>query len=176
MHATTTAAAAAATTSTTAPASSTTTKVGWKVAGEERVEEGKVEAGGEEAGSSGHDSAGSLSVTTRGSITVLDMSAWIKNGKITGTGTGTGLRSGLGLGFGSVEKGTEKRTEKRTEQGVEKGSIISSEEEVGVGARRGLDSSGLAPVPGPTDLSLAPVRVLEWKELDESKVTETNLV
>ena len=173
MHATTTAAAAAAaTTSTTAPVSSTTTKVGWKVAGgeEERVEEGKVEAGGEEAGSSGHDSAGSLSVTTRGSITVLDMTAWIKNEK--STGTGTGLRSGLGLGFGSVEKGTEQRTEKVVEQG----SILSSEEEVGVGARRGLYSSGLAPVLGATDLSLAPVRVLEWKELDESKVTETNLV
>ena len=117
-------------------------------------EEHKVE---QAAGSSGHDSAGSSTVTTRGSVTVFDMTAWLKTGsgvgKITGRDTGT-----------RVETGTRAVTESS-------------------GLAPVLDPTGLAPALGATCLApvlgatgLAPTRVLEWKELDESKVTESNLV
>ena len=151
MHSTTTSAASIAAAA-AAGKSSTFTRVGWNLEG---GEEGKVE-GEEEGGSSGRDS--SRSVTTRGSITVLDMTAWIKAGK--------------GTEKSVAEKGAEKTTELGACRGVEQEIVHESE----VGVKTGLTSSTLAPVLGATDLGLAPVRVLEWKRLDESKVSETNLV
>jgi len=167
-----------------APTSTNITKIGWNVEKrEERGQEGKAEGGGgeEEAGRSCHDSANTgltlSKTTTRGSITVLNMSAaWIKTGK-----DGTAR---LEMNSVSVEKGTEKMTEE--EGGVEKGkrmrSILGVTKEIeGVDSTRGLDSSGLAPglapVLGATVLNLAPVRVLELKELNVNNVTDdTSLV
>ena len=167
------AAAAAAATSTSLTVMKEVHKKEGKDEGkEEHKEERKEER---TAGSSGHGST--TTTTTRGSVAVLDMTAWLKSGTGSPTSAGkgkkTGFRSGTGTGTG-MGTDTETGTVTWAGGGMLGGAGAGDEAGGGTEGGGGVEPSDLAPVLGTT--GLAPVRVLEWKELDESKVTEANLV